>query len=132
MLVACLLISSARLPSSPACGSLFPSLSCGSLFPPLRGGGTLVRTAVTMCDPLKGATADKWLQSSGVDFEIIEQKKATGKCRDSAAERCISLRQIVKSLVFADQGSGGEVRYLQAMVPGGHPTVSDGMLSQQL
>ena len=74
---------------------------------------------------LEGAdAADEWLQLKGVEFELIEQTQATGKCRDSAAERGISLRQIVKSMVFLRADGGGHV---QCCVPG-HLQVDQGKL----
>jgi len=75
------------------------------------------------------------LDARGVPYKIIEQDQvhlqilplppltqtcesdsfqATGKCRDSAAQRGVSLKQIVKSLVFAD--SEGE--YVHCMLSG--------------
>ena len=66
---------------------------------------------------LTGARADVWLQARGVEFKVVEQTKATSKCRDSALERGISLRQIVKSMVFVEQ-TDHNPRTLQAMLPG--------------
>jgi hypothetical protein len=69
---------------------------------------------------LEGSGADVWLKAKGVDFKIIEQSRATSKCRDSALERGISLRQIVKSIVFVEETSVSTARprVLQAMLPG--------------
>jgi hypothetical protein len=84
-------------------------------------------TPLASFEHLKGAKADVWLKALGVDFKVIEQSKATSKCRDSALERGVSLRQIVKSIVFVEQsetdssspsGLNPTPRVLQAMLPG--------------
>lgn len=62
--------------------------------------------------------ADKWLNERGVQFSIVQQEQATGKCRDSAAERGVSLRQIIKSMVFAYGNDCNENAYLHCMLPG--------------
>jgi len=54
------------------------------------------------------------LDARGVAYTVIEQDTATGKCRDSAAERGVSLKQIVKSLVFED----AEGRFVHCLLPG--------------
>ena len=63
----------------------------------LSGGGERHAGTRAMAASLAGASrADAWLQARGVEFSIIEQEQATGKCRDSAASRGVSLRQIIK------------------------------------
>jgi hypothetical protein len=103
----------------------------------VKGNQAALKTAPRMssCDlslprssveHLKGAKADIWLKAMRVDFKVIEQSKATSKCRDSALERGVSLRQIVKSIVFIEQseynsgptGPRMPPRVLQAMLPG--------------
>jgi hypothetical protein len=92
-----------------------------------RMGGDDLTVPLTSLEHLEGAKADVWLKYFGIDFKVIEQSKATSKCRDSALERGVSLRQIVKSIVFVDQSesesspTGLRPRVLQAMLPGLYP-----------
>jgi prolyl-tRNA editing enzyme YbaK/EbsC (Cys-tRNA(Pro) deacylase) len=88
----------------------------------LRGGGFAGTRMSTLppgggsCALLKGSRrADKWLRDNSIEFSIVQQDQATGKCRDSAAERGVSLKQIVKSMVFS---LGEESTYCHCMVPG--------------
>jgi hypothetical protein len=60
--------------------------------------------------------ADEWLTQRGVEYKLIQQSQATGKCRDSALERGVSLRQIVKSMVYVLQDGTGH--HVQCCVPG--------------
>jgi hypothetical protein len=49
----------------------------------LRGGKS--GRSVTMANTLEGARrADTWLKDKGVEFTVVQQQQATGKCRDSA------------------------------------------------
>jgi hypothetical protein len=87
-------------------------------------GNDLALSLVSPVEHLSGAKADVWLRALGVDFQVVEQSKATSKCRDSALERGVSLRQIVKSIVFVEQSeiesntASLRPRVLQAMLPG--------------
>jgi len=73
---------------------------------------------------LAGASrADAWLRERGVEFSTVEQEQATAKCRDSAAERGVSLRQIIKSMIYArrvpaDSQGEDHLEYLHCMLPG--------------
>ncbi len=70
--------------------------------------------------------ADEFLKSKGIDFQLIKQKRATYRCIDSADERGVSTKQIVKSMVVK---SGGKI--VQCLIPG-HLELDDGKLSSLL
>jgi len=104
---------------------------CTSLRLLLRGGSESGRTFVTRTmatdEVLAGSTrADTWLRDKGVQFSSVQQEQATGRCRDSAEERGVSLRQIIKSMVFFAQSElgtetaaeGGTNTFVHCMLPG--------------
>ncbi len=90
----------------------------------LSGGSEQHFGTRAMAASLAGASrADAWLRERGVEFSIVEQEQATAKCRDSAAERGVSLRQIIKSMIYArsvpaDSQGEDHLEYLHCMLPG--------------
>lgn len=57
--------------------------------------------------------ADEYLESKGIEFEIVIQDEPTKSCDDAARERGLETRQIVKSLIIE---SGGEKYHV--LLPG--------------
>ena len=93
----------------------------------LRGGFGGCRMGL---EKLHGSErADAWLRERDIPFKVIQQEQATGKCRDSAAERGVSLREIVKSMVYASPADDAQPAYLHCMVPG-HLQVDESKLRQ--
>ena len=90
--------------------------------PRIRGGCSSAATAPPASAALSMSclpgcdAADEWLKQRGVEYKLIQQSQATGKCRDSALERGVSLRQIVKSMVYVLQDGTGH--HVQCCVPG--------------
>ncbi len=57
--------------------------------------------------------ADEFLRSKGIDFKLVVQKRPTFRCIDSADERGVSTKQIIKTMLVKS-GKG----YVQCLVPG--------------
>ncbi len=70
--------------------------------------------------------ADEFLKSKGIDFQLVKQKRPTYRCIDSADERGVSTKQIVKSMIVR---SGGEI--VQCLIPG-HLELDDEKLTSLL
>ncbi len=67
--------------------------------------------------------ADEFLKSRGVGFQPVEQNRATFRCIDSAEERGVSTKQIVKSMIIKSNG-----KIVQCLVPG-HLDLDEGKLT---
>lgn len=67
--------------------------------------------------------ADEFLRSKSIAFQLVEQKRPTYRCIDSADERGVSTKQILKSMIVrTDEG------VVQCLVPG-HLDLDDGKLT---
>jgi len=67
--------------------------------------------------------ADEYLKSKEIDFQLIKQKRPTFRCIDSADERDVSTKLIVKSMLVKT-----EAGFIQCLVPG-HLDLNDEKLS---
>jgi len=59
--------------------------------------------------------AHEVLANVGAQFELVEQDRPTKQCKDSAEERGVSEKQIVKSLIVKRESD-----YLHVLLPGNH------------
>lgn len=57
--------------------------------------------------------ADEFLKSKGISFQLVEQERPTYRCIDSAEERGVSTKQIVKSMIVKANG-----KIVLCLVPG--------------
>ncbi len=70
--------------------------------------------------------ADEFLRSKEIDFKLIKQNQPTFRCIDSADERGVSTKQIVKSMIVKTSDE-----FIQCLVPG-HLDLNNEKLSSVL